>query len=361
MLNACTRKQHRDNMAMVLCCLLAALGITLFSKAKTKSPASISRFLNHQNWSLRGLVRIMRQHSLNTFHEYLHGRRGRPPMIEIIVDMTSIAKEGVFADLDGWIHTWHGVRGLHVVLLYVCCGDLRLPWGFKIWRGKGTLSPAELALRLVQQLPHDIRSRAKNVHLLADAGFGTACFMLGVAALGYEFTVGMRANRLTEDGQHLSDITRQQRRVRLKGVPDLDLWLYWIWLPAKKGEDREQRFIVSSRERTPQVAKQTGRRRWKIEALFKTLKSRFAFGKFQQKTKLGVLRYLCLSLACFLLSHAEQLDQIDQGQEQSSWPDWGELADQVRMKCCGWIMLDEIDLKRERILAVWNEAQGLAA
>lgn len=361
MLTSCSRKQHRDNLQVVLSCFLEALGVSRFHASTAKSPGAISRFLNHQRWSLRTLLRVMRQHALDTFQAYLRGRRGRPPLIEVIVDTTSIAKEGVFAELDGWIHTLNRVRGLHVVLLYLCCGDLRLPWGFKIWRGKATSSPSDLALRLVQQLPPTIRSRAKQVHLLADAGFGSAAFMSGVRALGLDFTVGMRADRLTVDGQRLKDITAQQRRVFLRGLSDLPLWLYWFWLPAKQGERQEQRFLVSSRQRTPRTAQQTGRRRWKIEALFKTLKSRFAFGNFGQKTKLGVLRYLCLSLACFLLCHFEHLDQLGSGQADSAWPDWGTLARQVRQKFVGWVPLFELEREREQILVVWDENQHYAA
>ncbi|MFC6801457.1 transposase [Deinococcus caeni] len=361
MLTACPRKQHRDNMQVVLSCFLEALGISRFHASTAKSPGAISRFLNHQNWSLRTLIRTIRQHALRTFQDSLRGRRGRPPLIEIIVDTTSISKEGAFAELDGWIHTLNSVRGLHVVMLYVCCGDLRLPWGFKIWRGKGSPSPTDLALRLVRQLPSEVRTRTKHVHLLADAGFSSQAFMHGVRNLGLDFTIGMRADRRTTEGHRLKDITRQQCPVTLAGLPDLQLWLYWIWLPAKKGEKREQRFIVSSRQRTPQTARQTGRRRWKIEALFKTLKSRFAFGKFGQKTKLGVLRYLCLSVACFFLCHVEHLDQTASGQEVSSWPDWGALAGQVRMKFVGWVRLFELEREMERILAVWDGTRQHAA
>ncbi|WP_084047364.1 transposase [Deinococcus hopiensis] len=118
---------------------------------------------------------------------------------------------------------------------------------------------------------------------------------------------------------------------------------------------------MSSRRRTPRTAKQTGRRRWTIEVLFKTLKSRFAFGKFGWKTKLGILRYLCLSLGCFLLCHFEYLDQIGSGQADSAWPDWGALARQVRMKYVSWVPLFELERTRERILAVWDENQRQAA
>ncbi|OOV15380.1 hypothetical protein BXU09_12710 [Deinococcus sp. LM3] len=348
-------------MQVVLSCFLEALGISRFHASTAKSPGAISRFLNYQNWSLRTLIRTIRQHALRTFQDNLGGRRGRPPLVEIIVDTTSISKDGAFAELDGWIHTLNSVRGLHVVMLYICCGDLRLPWGFKIWRGKGSPSPTDLALRLVRQLPSEVRTRTKHVHLLADAGFSSQAFMHGVRNLGLDFTIGMRADRRTIEGQRLKDITRQQCPVTLAGLPDLQLWLYWVWLPAKKGEKREQRFIVSSRQRTPQTARQTGRRRWKIEALFKTLKSRFAFGKFGQKTKLGVLRYLCLSVACFFLCHVEHLDQTASGQEETSWPDWGALAGQVRMKFVGWVRLFELEREMERILAVWDGTRQHAA
>lgn len=354
MLGACQRKQHQDTLAVILSCFLAALGLTRFDHVDYKSPGAISRFLNHQQWSTWALIRVMRRHALCAFRDYLRGRRGRPPMIEIIVDTTSIAKEGEFAQLDGWIHTLNRVRGLHVVMLYICCGDLRLPWSFRIWRGKGTPSPQDLALRMVRQLPQEIFSRARHVHFLGDAGFSSAALLKGLDALGVAFTVGMRSDRQTTSGKKLHEILSQERQVELEGLKGLNLWLYWVWLPRANQGQPEQRFVVTNRWRTPTTVRKTGRRRWKIEALFKTLKSRFAFGKFGQKSKLGVLRYLCLSLSAFLLCHLEQLEWQASGQEVSSWPDWGKLAERVRMKLLGWVRLLEIELEKQRILAVWD-------
>lgn len=369
MLGACRRKQHRETMAVVLSCHLAALGISLFNQSQTKSPAAISRFLNEQSWCLRTVIRAMREHALQTFGAYLCGRRGRPPMVEVIVDTTSIAKEGKFAGLDGWMHTLNGVRGLHVVMLYICCGTLRIPWSFKIWQGKATPSPQQLALRLIQQLPEVVLSRARHIHVLADSGFSSIPLLRGLDELGLKFTVGMRANRLTASGQHLYDITRQGQRIQLAGLEDMNFWMYWVWLPCVKGGKREQRFIISNRQRTPQTARRTGRRRWKIEALFKTLKSgqasswalfwprsRFAFGKFGQKSKRGVLRYLCLSLACFMLCHLQHLQHLESGQAVAAWPDWGALARDLRMTLMGWVRLFEIEMEKIRILAVWDGA-----
>ncbi|WP_147363960.1 transposase [Deinococcus cavernae] len=361
MLTACQRRQHQDTLAVVLSCFLAALGLTRFDHVGCKSPGAISRFLNHQQWNTRLLIRAMRNHALRAFQASLRGRRGRPPVIEIIVDTTSIAKEGEFADLEGWIHTLNRVRGLHLVVLYVCCGELRLPWSFRIWRGKGQPSPNDLALKLVQQLPKEVRNRTRQLHFLADSGFSSVALLKGLTQLGMPFSVGMRKNRQTVEGQALHEITSQQRRVHLKGLPDLDLWVYWIWLPAsKQNGQREQRFVITNRPRVPQVVRQFGRRRWKIEGLFKTLKSRFALGKFGQKTKQGVLRFLCLSFAAFLLCHLEFLDERASGAEQLA-PDWGKLAQQVKHRLLGWVRLVEIEVERQQILAVLDEKRRDAA
>lgn len=318
MLTTCQRKQHRDTLEVVCCCFLEAFGLSRLNTAQAKSPSAISRFLNEYDWSTRKLIRVMREHALSVFHDFLFRRRGRPPMIELIVDTTSIAKEGEFAELDGWIHTLNEVRGLHVVMLYLCCGDLRLPWSFKIWRGKGMPSPQDLALYLIKQLPQRIFTLLKRIHVLGDAGFSSKQLLNGLHQMGLAFTVGIRCDRKTTEGQKLREITRQERPVELMDLDGLKLWVYWIWLPAVKNGKPQQRFIVTNQQRTPATVHKMGRRRWKIKALFKTLKSRFAFAKFGQKTKLGVLRYLCLSLAAFLLCHLEQIDTQQSGKVATS-------------------------------------------
>lgn len=352
MLGACQRKQHGETLAVVLSCFLAALGLTRFDDVTCKSPGAISRFLNHQNWNTRQLIRVMRQHALRVLHNSMKGRRGRPATIEIIVDTTSIAKEGEFTELNDWIHTLNGVRGLHLVVLYICCGDSRLPWAFTIWRGKGTATPNELALRLVNQLPAEIRCKTKQLHFLADSGFSSIPLLEGLNRLGLKFTVGIRRNRQIQEGIALQELSTQQGRVHLKGLEEVPLWMYWIWLPGeKKNGKREQRFIVTNQFRSQQAVRQFGKRRWKIEALFKTLKSRFALGKFGQKTKQGVLRFLCLSFAAFLLCHLEFLNQSEAGSDWSE-PAWGVLARRVKYRLLSWVILTELEAEKERILFV---------
>jgi hypothetical protein len=37
--------------------------------------------------------------------------------------------------------------------MYLVVGKWRVPWSFWVWRGKGTPSPAQLALKLINSLP----------------------------------------------------------------------------------------------------------------------------------------------------------------------------------------------------------------
>jgi hypothetical protein len=58
-----------------------------------------------------------------------------------------------------------------------------------------------------------------------------------------------------------------------------------------------------------------GRKRWAIEAFFKTIKHRFGLHRFGQSTKLGVYRWLILVLIAYLLVHwvhqSTALPQLD--------------------------------------------------
>ncbi|ULH15971.1 transposase [Deinococcus sp. KNUC1210] len=344
------RKQHLDNVQVLLNLFLAAMGKPLPAYATVKSPTALSRFLNHAPWNVTAMIRVMRHHAHSQLKAYRKRCVGRSPRLELMVDLTSIAKEGRFEGLGDWMHTLNSVHGVHVVLLYLCCGELRLPWSFLIWRGKGQPSPTQLALKLLRGLPSEVRNISKTIHLLADAGFSSTAFIQGVNALKFAGFIGMRADRKTSAGQRLRDIMTSGRRIEVHDLPGVPLWITWVWLPAKKGDAQERRFIVSTVPRTTQVIKRSGKRRWKIEALFKTLKSRFGFGKFGQHSKRGVLRFLCLSVLSFLLCHFEFLDRPDPG--DPAWPNWGKLARYVRQKFLAEVRLAELALEINTLNAV---------
>jgi hypothetical protein len=103
-------------------------------------------------------------------------------------------------------------------VLYVLVGVHRFPWSLAVWRGKGTPSPAKLALRLLSRIPRWWCERF-TVRVLADSGFDTNAFIDGVRDLGLHGflalqqhltglgrVIGSRANRSIGDGCCLADL-----------------------------------------------------------------------------------------------------------------------------------------------------------
>ena len=76
----------------------------------------------------------------------------------MIIDLTTLEKSGKFKQFEHLISVYNGKRGLHLVVLYLVVGRWRIPWSFRVWRGKGTTSPAQLGLKLVQRLPKSLTS-----------------------------------------------------------------------------------------------------------------------------------------------------------------------------------------------------------
>ena len=67
-----------------------------------------------------------------------------------------------FGDL---IRVYNGKRGLHIVVVYLVIGRWRIPWNFRVWRGKGTPTPAQLGLKLVKLLPRALTKQFETIIL----------------------------------------------------------------------------------------------------------------------------------------------------------------------------------------------------
>ena len=347
-LDTFTRKQHRDTFQVLLHLFLQARGKPHPHYSQVKSPAALSRFLNKYTWNLRSLIRVLRRQALQAIWSYLEHHRGRQPLLELVIDLTTLEKAGQFEGLDDWMHVYHAQQGVHLVVLYLCVGPLRFPWAFQVWRGKGTPSPQQLALKLLRLVPACL-VQALRVRVLADGGFESREFMEGVRARGFELVVGVRCNRKLKDGTRVRDQTYRGRRVELRGLK-VPMWLSWVWLPRAEGF--EQRFVLSSVPMSGQHLARSGKRRWRIEGFFKTAKGRFGLERFGQGTKRGVFRYLWLSLLAYVLSHLEQL-----AEDAPGLPDWGQLAKQVRLTLLAWVRRLELQLELDELDAVLEQGK----
>lgn len=302
----------------MLAAFLTADGNPRPAHAPAKSPASLSRFLNQYGWNARAVIRTVRNAILEQVERVARQRRGRKPVLEISIDATCLEKTGAFDSLE--IHQLKDKIGLHLVVLYVVLGQQRFPWAFAVWRGKGTKSPAQLALGMLARLPRAWPGWFR-VRVLADAGFGSSEFIQGVSDLGFDAVVGVNSSRHTQDGRAMSELGCRGVRVMLRGL-QVPVFVSWFKLKRARGEF-VWRYVVSTRPATGETIKRWGRRRWRVEAFFKTMKSRFGLDQFGQRTPRGALRFLVLSLVAFVLAFWTALDA---GSELLDWAAAARLA-----------------------------------
>lgn len=105
-------------------------------------------------------------------------------------------------------------------------------------------------------------------------------------------------------------------------------------LPRAAGT--ETRFVLATFAATGRVIARWGRRRWRIEAFFKTVKSRFGLARCAQATRLGAYRYLLLCLLAFTLA------QWQVWNSPGEWPDWGVAIALTRHELVPDIVLFEL-------------------
>ena len=280
-----------------------------------KSASALSRFLNHYQWNSRRVIRAVRVSILQQLLAY--APRGRRPHLQVIVDLTTLEKCGHFKEFAPLITVYNKKRGLHLVMLYLVVGEWRVPWGFRVWRGKDRRTPAQLAIRLIDSLPRKLL-RAYRVTVLADTGFGSNQFILAMKKRRLPLIVGVNARRKLADARQLQDLAHKGQAIRLQGL-DFDVFISWFYL--RRNGKLEQRFVLSTRPLKGSTIAWWGRRRWSIEGFFKTIKHRFGLHGFGQQTLLGVYRWLVLCLISFVLAHWSLLGRGHQG-----LADWGKAV-----------------------------------
>jgi hypothetical protein len=231
---------------------------------------------------------------------------------------TTLEKAGKFKEFQHLVRVYNGKRGLHVVMLYLVVGQWRVPWSFQVYRGKGTLTPSQLGLRLVRRLPKMLTQHFK-ILVLADTAFGNNEFLTKIRQLKHHVLVGVCRIRKLADGRSIRHLHKRGQQVRLHGLK-FRVCLSWYYLKRSDGK-LEKRYILCTRVLKSSTMTWWGRRRWAIEGFFKTAKHRFGLHRFGQQSLLGVYRWLILSLTTYLLAHWVYLHS-----PTSFLPDWGEAA-----------------------------------
>ena len=122
---------------------------------------------------------------------------------------------------------------MQLVVLYLELDDFRIPWGFRLWRGKGNASPGALAMKLLRTLPKTLTARYRMM-VLADSGFCSAEFLRGVRELGHHAVVGVRRDRRLADGRRIDKAAIRGEQVWLEGL-EVPVYVAAYWLKKRDG------------------------------------------------------------------------------------------------------------------------------
>ncbi len=248
---------QKENLSAMLGLFLEAQGHPLPEHSQIKSASALSRFLNINPWSTRDMIRTIRNHLL----EQVLSERclGRKPFLQVIIDLTTLEKCGKFKEFEHLISVYNKKRGLHLVVLYLVVGKWRIPWNFRVWRGKGTTSPAQLGLKLVQHLPKIFKLNFQ-ILILADTAYVRIEFLQGIRKLKYHAITGLAISRKLKDGRILKHLHKQGQLVRLVGLK-IPVTICWYYLKRENGR-LEKRFVLSTRPLKANTIKWWGKRRW---------------------------------------------------------------------------------------------------
>jgi len=290
---------QKETLEAIFGLLLEGQGNSVPHYCSTKSESAISRFLNHYQWSTRHLIRTIRSFILDLV--FRSRGRGKRPILQVILDLTTLEKVGNFPHLQNLVRVYNHKKGLHIVVLYLVLGNWRIPWSFRVYRGKGTPSPSQLASKLLKTLPSSL-TEFFQIYVLGDTAFGTINFLETIRgdSFNHHGILGIPKTRTLRDGRVITEVKNRGEQVYLKGL-NFPVYLSWVWL--KRDGKRVQRFVISTKPMKGKTIARWGKRRWQIEGFFKTAKYQFSLHRFGQKTLLGVYRWLILSFVSYLLAY----------------------------------------------------------
>ncbi|GHF61175.1 hypothetical protein HNQ07_004124 [Deinococcus metalli] len=264
---------------------------TALHRAELVSKSALSRLLNEYPWDTIQGWKILHHAQWDAL--LLAARRKHRPLLRLSVDLTSIEKKG---SMLPFVRVYNRVHGIHLVVLFAEYGVVKVPVGYRVYKGKGTATPVTLARELLRTVPDAIKRRFR-VRVLADSGFEAAVFLEEVRQLGFEFVVGVRSTRQT---MHPGVVTVADcphgGYVELKNWPHDTLALGRI--------DRGDRTFhaVSSELMEGDEVIAEGARRWNEESFFKEGKHQFGLAQFALRTAVGLDRWVLLVFLAWTLA-----------------------------------------------------------
>lgn len=303
-------------------CLLALIVLTtrrtltnqvqLFGYQRDES--CLKRFLTHAPWNQGALLRRHQQRLL----ALLEKQPASEP-IELIIDDTATVKHG--RHMEGLSrHYCDGkVRWGHCkVTLLVCCGDLKVPWDFRLYMTQATCTAEEQVfaskLALAQEMLDGFTAPAgRTVRVLFDSFYMSKDMVKYVCVTRqWELLARIEANRhVTYRGrsQAVRALARSRRQSAWEplALPTHDylgcqskvkLWhgvLGTLTMTCDPDQPDQVHYLISSRRDLPAgTVLRLYQHRWYIETYHRDVKQLLGLAHYQLRSRLGLQRYWLL-------------------------------------------------------------------
>jgi len=323
--------------------LSMVLGLMLLKEAKTltalryqESVATLSRTLNSYPWPLEEMSATRRRLITKALQKHHGRRRGRKPVVYLILDDTVIPKRGEklpgvgfhFCPAQGRV-----VRGWDLVFAAVRIGHLTVPWD---WRGyvnecfceEEDFRPrTELASELIRIFEPPLGSR---VIVVVDSTYCCKRVIEAAVARGFVVVGWVKRDRLLSDGRRAWDVPEETIA-----------YLQGLEIPVKivhRGRGKGRRTVISTdlslgRRQILRHLKQ----RWGVEVMFRMLKEHFGLGDCRCRGKRSLVRWVELVLLAYVLAGLTRWGRRLRGER----PSWGEVRQQW-----GWSLIScEVEVR----------------
>jgi hypothetical protein len=320
-------------------------------QTQTMSASSLSRYYNLDAWNVRAVIATMQSVILKLILLAYKHSKGRAQILNVIVDLTTLEKTGDFPALP--VSVFNNVKGLHLIVLYVCIAGHRYPFCWALWKGKGRATLSDLTIALIKQLQRALPQGFK-LRLLGDTAFGTTQVLEACVKLGVHAVLGMTCDRVTSTGRPIQQMALRGTMVFLRDC-NVPVWVSWFRLKLSNGLF-EWRYVVSTKAAEGITIIKWGRSRWVIEAFFKCMKGRFGLDQFGQRTLLGATRFITLCFLAFVLVACSRVDV-------KIMPDWGALAKALQLELLPLLcyMVAVRDLERASVALARREMHNDAS
>ena len=274
---------------------------TLLQNVKLISASTASRFFSHDTLYQPACWEYLNEWQFEQFNQAYRHQRGRRPHVILKIDLTCIEKTGKHIP---YARRYNRQYGIHLLALHACIGNLSFPVAQRIYQGKESVTA--LALALLAQFPASCWPG--RVVVLADAGFGNREFLLGSRELGFDrVIVGIRHDRVLIDGRQLHDLKRKGEQVALHDLPKLPLFASWC--TVNRGDTKKRFHVVATFAAVGQYLCVRYRRRFMIEAFFKSAKYDFGLKEARLRTKAGIGLWIFCSFLVFSLASLERFSE----------------------------------------------------